>query len=109
MFENIQSFDKFMSSINKCNSMRAMELLLKRLCLCMSQEEEELTNDEKCKIANALSLDIKEIDFFTLTLTTVFLECVYHVAKPNMVFKVNYSTRWLPTSIFRALCINIIH
>ena len=98
MFESIQSFDIFVSSINNCNSMRAMELLLKRLCVYISQEE-EFTIDEKFKLANALNIDVKEIEFFILTLTTAFWECAYHAAKPNMVFKVNYSNRCVPTQI----------
>ena len=77
---------------------------MKRLCVYMSQDE-EFTNDEKCKLANALNLDIKEIDFFILTLTTVFWECVYHAAKPNVVFKVSCNNCWVPTFLGILVCL----
>ena len=89
MFQTIESIDQFVILLNThTENIQVFELLLKVVCRAMSQDE-EVNVDEKCKLTTLLNLDMKAIDVINSTLISIVMECVYYVAKPNLVLQVS--------------------
>lgn len=87
MFAKIPLLDQFVILLNKCNKpTKVFELLLKRMCRVISHNE-ELNIDEMSKLGVALGLDEKETRIVISTLKSILEECVYYVAKPNLVLE----------------------
>lgn len=87
MFEKIQNIDQFVTLLSKCiDQTRVLELLLKRVCRFISHSE-ELNMEELSKFGAALKLDESQTNFVILTLNYILQECVYYVAKPNLVLE----------------------
>jgi len=87
MFENIPHLDHFVILLNKRNeTTKVFEFLLKRICRAISHNE-ELNMDEMSKFGVALELDEKETGIVISTLKIILDECVYYVAKPNLVLE----------------------
>ena len=88
MFGKIALIDKFVILLNMCaEHVSIFELLIKRVCHVMSHDE-EFNVHEKSKLTTALSLDANETDLIISTMISILRECVYYVAKPNLVFQV---------------------
>ena len=95
MFEKIPLLDQFVILLNKCNKpTKVFELLLKRMCRLLSHNE-ELNIDEMPKLGVALGLDEKETNIVISTLKSILEECVYYVAKPNLVLEVSTDSNGL--------------
>ena len=89
MFQTIQSIDQFVILLNThTENIQVFKLLLKGVCRAMSHDE-EVNVDEKCKLTTSLNLDMKAVDIINSTLISIVTECVYYVAKPNLVLQVS--------------------
>ena len=91
MFGEVQEIQQLVTLINNSNiEEKVFEHILKRCCRVISHNE-ELTDDEYLKFNNAMGSNDKEINNVTSAINAVFQECIYHVAKPNLVLEVNKS------------------
>jgi len=87
MFEKIQYIDQFVILLNKCDvQARLLELILKRVSRAVSHNE-VITTEEKSKFGSVSKLDAAEIDLMIITLESIFQECCYYIAKPNLIFQ----------------------
>ena len=95
MFEQTPILDQFVILVNESNGpIKVFELLLKRICRVISHNE-ELNMDEMFKIGVALGFDDKDTSVAISTLKSILEECVYYVAKPNLVLEVNTESNYV--------------
>ena len=88
MFDKIPEIQHFVTLINNCNLQdRGFEHILKRCCRVISHNE-ELTDEEYLKFENAIGSNAMETNIITASINAVLQECIYHVAKPNLVLEV---------------------
>ena len=88
MFETIPQIQQLVQLIDKCNLQeKVFEHILKRCCHAISHKK-EITGDEYSKFRNVLGFNDAETKMITSTLNSILQECIYHVAKPNLVLEV---------------------
>ena len=79
-----------MQLIDKCNLQeKVFEHILRRCCHVISHND-DITGDEYAKFRNVLGLNDSETKMITSTLNSILQECIYYVAKPNLVLEVSY-------------------
>ena len=89
MFGELQEIHQLVTLINNSNIQeKVFEHILKR-CSRVISHNEELTDDEYLKFNNAMGLNDTQMKTVTSAINAVFQECIYHVAKPNLVLEVN--------------------
>jgi len=87
MFGEVQEIQQLVTLINNSNIQeKVFEHILKRCCRVISHNE-ELTDDEYLKFNNAMGSNDEETNTATSAINAVFQECIYHVAKPNVVLE----------------------
>ena len=90
MFETIPQIHQLMQLIDKCNLQeKVFEHILRRCCHVISHND-DITGDEYAKFRNVLGLNDSETKMITSTLNSILQECIYYVAKPNLVLEVSY-------------------
>ena len=89
MFGEVQEIQQLVTLINNSNIQeKVFEHILKR-CSRVISHNEELTDDEYLKFNNAMGSNNAEINSVTSAINALLQECIYHVAKPNLVLEVN--------------------
>lgn len=87
MFSEVQEIQQLVTLINNSKLQeKVFEHILKRCCRVISHNE-DLTDEEYMKFNNAIGSNEAEIKTVISTINAVFQECIYHVAKPNLVLE----------------------
>jgi len=87
MFETIPQIHQLMQLIDKCNLQeKVFEHIMRRCCHVISHND-DITGDEYAKFRNVLGLNDSETKMITSTLNSILQECIYYVAKPNLVLE----------------------
>ena len=89
MFEKIAEIQQLVALFNKGNLQeKVLEHILKRCCRVISHSE-KISDEEYSKFKNALGSDDTEIQMITSSIDSILQECIYNVAKPNLVLEVS--------------------
>jgi len=87
MFEKIAEIQQLVALFNKGNLQeKVLEHILKRCCRVISHSE-KISDEEYSKFKNALGSDDTEIQMITSSIDSILQECIYNVAKPNLVLE----------------------
>ena len=98
MFEKIAEIQQLVTLVNKGNIQEKLfEHILKRCCRVISHSE-KISDEEYSKFKNALGSDDTEIQMITSSIDSIYHECIYNVAKPNLVLEVSKPPLLLFTS-----------
>lgn len=89
MFEKIAEIQQLAALVNKGNLQeKVLEHILKRCCRVISHSE-KISDEEYLKFKTALGSDDTEIQMITSSIDSILQECIYNVAKPNLVLEVS--------------------
>lgn len=89
MFEKIEEIQQLVASVNKDNFQEKLfEHILKRCCRVISHGE-KISDEEYSKFKTAIGSDDTDIEMITSSIDSILHECIYNVAKPNLVLEVS--------------------